>query len=55
MSARTVVDRAYLDANHAGLVAAIRAEGATAERERIAVVQRILAVHRSLTGAGSRP
>ena len=34
-----VVDRAYLDAKHAELVAAIRLEGATAERERIAAIQ----------------
>ena len=55
MTAKAVVDRAYLDANHPEIVAAIRVEGATAERERIAVVQRILAVHRSLTGRSSRP
>ena len=55
MRDRTVVDRAYLDANHPEMVAAIQAEGATAERERIAVVQRILAIHRSLTGRSSRP
>ena len=34
-----VIDRANLDANHADLVAAIRAEGATNERERIAAIQ----------------
>ena len=34
-----VIDRANLDANHADLVAAIRAEGAADERERIAAIQ----------------
>ena len=34
-----VIDRANLDANHADLVAAIRAEGATNERERIAAIR----------------
>ena len=34
-----VVDRAYLEANHAELVAAIRLEGATDERQRISAIQ----------------
>ena len=33
------VDRAFLAANHPEIVAAIKAEGATAERERITAIQ----------------
>lgn len=36
-----VIDRAYLEAHHTELIAAFRAEGATAERERIAAIQAI--------------
>lgn len=34
-----VIDRAYLDANHPELVTAIRAEGATDERERVEAIR----------------
>jgi signal peptide peptidase SppA len=40
-AAAPTIDRAYLDANHADLVAQIRAEAATAERDRILGIEEV--------------